>query len=215
MNVWRPGIIDEIEWLEYGVSTRFLGNMSFPGNLDAHEVKRNRQKFCNELSLKSKEIVTGCQVHGDKIATVNTSCLDMALPDTDGIISNTSGIQIGVLCADCVPLIIVDLINHVIGVIHAGRKGTELIIAKKAVRIMSDCFMTNPKNCIAILGPSIGPCCYEVDLWEENARQLNEEGVLKIFNEKICTSCNKEKFFSYRAEGQCAGRMMALGSIKQ
>ncbi len=66
----------------------------------------------------------------------------------------------------------------------------------------------------AIIGPSIGPCCYEVDLWEENERQLRSAGIERISNCRLCTACNPEKFSSYRKEGTPAGLMLSLLGIE-
>ncbi len=65
--------------------------------------------------------------------------------------------------ADCVPIFLLDPVNKVVALAHAGWKGTALRIGRKTVEEMAATFGTDPRDCLAGVGPSIGPCCYEVD----------------------------------------------------
>jgi hypothetical protein len=65
--------------------------------------------------------------------------------------------------ADCVPVFLTDPVLQIIGAVHAGWKGTALLITEKAVREMVRRFGTRPSDLFAFIGPAIGPCCYEVD----------------------------------------------------
>ena len=63
---------------------------------------------------------------------------------------------------------------------------------------------------MAFISPSIGPCHYEVDLWDGIERQLREMGVCEIHNPRVCTACHLDRYFSYRAEQGRTGRMFAV-----
>lgn len=163
-----------------------------------------------------------------------------AIRATDALITNVPDIPLMLFFADCVPVLIVDPVQKAIGIAHAGWKGTMENIAQKTVLTMQTHFGTNPQHCFVAIAPSIGPCCYEVDdivinklktqfenweqlvrpkgkkwnldLWQTNRLQLEKIGVegKNIIVSKICTACNKELFFSYRAENGCTGRMGAV-----
>ena len=163
-----------------------------------------------------------------------------ALRATDALITNIPDIPLMLFFADCVPVLIVDPVQKAIGIAHAGWKGTVDKIAQKTVLAMQKHYGTDPVHCLAAIAPSIGPCCYEVDdvvinklksqfenwqqllrphgskfhlnLWQANRQQLEQIGVQgeNIIVSDVCTACNKELFFSYRAEDGCTGRIGAV-----
>ncbi|MEW6661620.1 MAG: peptidoglycan editing factor PgeF [Bacillota bacterium] len=145
-------------------------NMAFHVGDDAEIVVKNRQLLCHALGLRLENLVAGNQVHGDEVAVVNRQhlgrgSLDMmgALPDTDGLICIEPNIPLAAFFADCVPVFLLDPVKKAIGLAHAGWKGTVLEIAQKTLQKMQDRFGSQPSGCLAAIGPSIGPCCYEVD----------------------------------------------------
>lgn len=81
----------------------------------------------------------------------------------DSLITDIKGINFAIFTADCLPIIIYDRINNILGMVHAGWKGTVKGISAKAIKKMSEKFDSNPEDCLVAIGPSIGPCCYEVD----------------------------------------------------
>lgn len=118
---------------------------------------------------------------------------------------------------------------------HAGWKGTALKIVTKVVKGMTEYFGSIPNDIIAAIGPSIGPCCYEVkedlgvffnlinkgekfyiSLSEENKKQLIESGILEenIYESLICTMCRND-FYSYRRDGTMTGRQLNIIQIKE
>lgn len=163
-----------------------------------------------------------------------------SLAATDALITAVPEIPLMLFFADCVPVIIFDPRQKVIAVCHAGWRGTVDKIAQKTILNMESNFGTAPQDCLVGIGPSVGSCCYEVDaavaakvqanfadwqqllrpndlrwqldLWAANRAQLHEIGVLKqnILNSGICTSCNVDLFFSYRAERGLTGRIGAV-----
>jgi YfiH family protein len=149
--------------------------------------------------------------------------------DGDAIITKQKCIPIGVFTADCVPILILDKGKGIIASVHAGWKGTYNKISYKVINYMIDNFGTAPSDIIAAIGPSIGPCCFQVgddvarnfkftqkinekfyvDLWSENIYQITDCGVPKenIDTSKLCSKCNREFFYSYRRDDGNTGRM--------
>ena len=133
-----------------------------------------------------------------------------------------------VLAADCVPVLMYDSRMRVIAAVHAGWRGTVGRIAAQTVERMQDEFGCDPRDVIVGIGPSIGPCCFEVgeevveaareglgnyqlNLWEANRRQLRQVGVedARIEVAGICTVCHHDQFFSYRGDRGNTGRFGA------
>jgi YfiH family protein len=91
------------------------------------------------------------------------SCHSIESRQCDAIVTDKPGVAIGIKTADCAPVLLFDSQRQVIAAVHAGWRGTALGIAGKAVRVMAERFRTRPEDLSAVVGPSIGPCCYEVD----------------------------------------------------
>ena len=242
--------------VKHGISSRLGGTSSQPFtslNLGLHtgdedkQVIINRQLFCKGVGVVADDIVTAEQIHTDRVLVVTKQHIGKgakkyseAIRATDALITNVPDIPLMLFFADCVPVLIVDPVKKVIGIAHAGWKGTMANIAQKTVLTMQTQFGTNPQQCFVGIAPSIGPCCYEVeevvinklkaqfenweqlvrpngdkwylDLWQANRLQLERIGVQgrNIVVSKVCTACNKELFFSYRAENAHTGRMGAV-----
>ncbi|MCL5256876.1 MAG: peptidoglycan editing factor PgeF [Chloroflexi bacterium] len=209
--------------------------------------EERRQRVNMALSLGSNALAAGRQVHGDHIEVVSAAPArqerHLYFPATDALVTNLSGITLLSLHADCVPVLLYDPEERVVGLAHAGWKGTILRIAGKTVTKMVETFGCRPENILAAIGPSIGPQCYEVgedvvtavreefqhdalllsrtgsqwsfDLWAGNRLSLLEVGVLpeNIEDSGICTHCRHNEFFSHRAEKGSAGRFGALVAI--
>ena len=162
----------------HGITTRLGGTGSEPYdalNLAFHvgdceqTVLDNRKVICRELGCAPNDLVTAKQVHGTNIEVVDRNHAGLgalsyqtALPDTDGLITASSGVMLATFYADCVPILILDPAKRVIANVHAGWKGTAARIGALTVRKMTDVFGTDPKDCLVGIGPSIGPCCFEV-----------------------------------------------------
>lgn len=207
-------------------TTRESGNMGL--HVAATKSKliktvENRLMVCRTFAINFNFLVTAQQVHGDRIVPVNPGMRGLghreyseALPNCDGLITNYDGVPLAIFVADCLPLYIYDPRKKVIGLIHAGRAGTQMEIARKAIEMMETEYETSPRDCLAILGPAIGPCCLGIDLYDLNRRQLYQAGVSqeKVYSVDTCTSCQSELFYSYHREKEKAGRMMALFMLK-
>lgn len=161
--------------LKHGFSTRIGGASSGPYsslNLglstadDPQAVKENRSRFATALSFTSQALVTGRQVHGARVAVIRTGTdLSIEHPgEADALVTDEKGVLLGVLVADCVPILLWDPIREAVAAVHAGWKGTCLRIPAKAVEVMAKEFGSRPSDIRAAIGPSAGPCCYEVDV---------------------------------------------------
>jgi copper oxidase (laccase) domain-containing protein len=131
-------------------------------------------------------------------------------PACDGIITNQRGIAIGVYVADCCAVYIVDPKTPAIGLVHSGRKGTELGVVTNAITQMISRFESDPANMVVQLSPCIRPPHYEVDFAAEIVRQCRALGVKEIHESGVCTACDLNRYYSYRAEKGKTGRMLAL-----
>lgn len=177
-------------------------------------------------NLKGR-VITPQQTHSDHVEFVDNR---LEYPDTDGLILTNTEDTICLRFADCTPLIFYDTKQKIGAVSHAGWRGTAASIGVKTIRKMK----SNPEDIIAIIGPAISICCYEVseevrdellktvnnsselyenrnvDLKKINARQLEEIGVKNIDICPYCTSCNNDLFYSYRKENGTKDRHYAV-----
>jgi copper oxidase (laccase) domain-containing protein len=148
------------------------------------------------------------QPHGNAVAVPGRGA--RRLPQADALATRETGLPLVVRCADCAAVYVVDRRTPAIALIHSGKKGTLGNVVGHAVLRLQQEFGTDPRDCLAFIGPSIGPCHYEMDLWTGIERQLHEAGVREIHNPRICTACHLDRYFSYRAEKGKTGRMLAL-----
>jgi hypothetical protein len=114
------------------------------------------------LKIEPKNVVGAEQVHGSSICRATKRDAGKVLSGCDALITDEANVPIAVRTADCVPIFILDKARPVIGLVHAGWRGTSQNISTKTTMAMSEAFDTKIKNCIIAIAPSIGPCCYEV-----------------------------------------------------
>ena len=244
-------VLQDMRFIVAAVSTRMGGISQNPYcslNLgyhvgDVHEsVAENRRRFCSKLAIEVGSLVISQQVHGNSTTVIDESHKghgayghEDAIYGADAMITESGGVALAVLTADCVPVMVVDPVRKAIGIAHAGWRGTLRMIAAKAVLKMRDTFGTEPADCLVTIGPSIGPCCYtagedvisqfqsafgpavcvakdRLDLQLAVKLQLTRVGVKKsnISSSRLCTACNTDLFYSYRAEGGRTGRIMSV-----
>jgi len=173
----------------------------------AHEEIRNATGFFGW------PLFTAEQIHSNSIAVID-SCsrgpVGREFPACDGIITNQHGIALGIYVADCCAVYIVDPKMPAIGLVHSGRKGTELGVVTNAIRKMTECFGSDPANMIVQLSPCIRPPHYEIDFASEIIRKIRALGVNEIQDSGTCTACDLGRYYSYRAEKGKTGRMLAV-----
>lgn len=223
---------------------RALGSSSDSDRGRAEEEARVATAF----GFDPERLITMDQVHGDRIWIIDEP-QPFSRPflnhSSDALVSNQPGIAIGVLTADCVPILLVDPNRPVIGIVHAGWRGTLLGIAPKAIQKMIDHFGSHPEDLFVGIGPSIGECCYEVDeavmgpfrssgwnwqafskpkrrgKWFLNLARANIDQMrdLGMKEERccwiqVCTRCNNDILFSYRAEGSGTGEQISFIQLR-
>ena len=192
----------------------------------------NLKDLTKELNVSIENIYFPEQKHTDKIHVLES---DYRQAVADAVLTERKGILLGVQVADCVPVLLYDKKKSVIGAVHAGWKGTSNHILKNAIKTMQEKFNSVTENILIAIGPSIRQCCYEVgddvknavidatgkgdycsekdnrqfvDLSSANIIQALSLGVLRqnIWHSGECTSCNPNRFYSYRYTKVTTGR---------
>ncbi len=145
-------------------------NLSFFTEDKSDNVLENRRKFCTELGIDLDSIVCAEQVHGEHIYNVAETDQgrgaynrDSAIPATDALITKDKGVVLVAFFADCVPIFFLDPVQKVIAIAHAGWRGTVAKIAAKTAQTLFAEYGTESRNLLVGIGPSIGPCHYQVD----------------------------------------------------
>jgi copper oxidase (laccase) domain-containing protein len=163
-------------------------------------------------------LFTAEQIHGNNIAIVDRAVASAVLsgvdrrefPACDGIITNQRGVALGIYVADCSAVYIVDPKTPAIGLVHSGRKGTELGVVTNAITQMIERFDSDPADLVVQLSPCIRPPHYEIDFVSEIIRQCRALDVQHIHDSGMCTACDLGRYYSYRAEKGKTGRMLAV-----
>jgi len=136
-------------------------NVAYRVGDDPKVVNQNICDMKLAVGIHDGRVVTMRQVHGDHVVEVQDKTLKEA-GEADGMITSEPDIYLGVLTADCVPILFVAPSQKLVAAVHAGWRGTLAGIAVKTVRIFNNQYGVEPSDLEVALGPSIGPCCYEV-----------------------------------------------------
>lgn len=160
--------------------------------------------------LNQVPFITAQQVHGARIGVVEDDTGDHCFDSCDGLITNKPGVCLGIYVADCCAAFLVDPIRRAIGLVHSGKKGTELEIVSHAVEAMTASFGSRPADLVVQLGPCIRPPHYEIDFAATIVKQCRSLGVIAVNDCGVCTACDLNRYYSYRAEKGRTGRMLAF-----
>jgi YfiH family protein len=220
-------------------------NLGWTVGDDFVRVDQNYRRIANTLGFDRDDLVTTWQVHGNTILLADADRPQGSLGKADGLITNTPGIPLLQRYADCTPILLYDPEHRAAGIAHAGWQGVVNRTAEAAVRAMEKAFGSDPAAMVGAIGPAIGPCCYEVgpevvtairnsqrdaddllrpsersghaflDLWQANARQLQDAGVGMVEIAGLCTACHTDIFFSHRGDKGKSGRFGAVMMLKQ
>lgn len=170
--------LERFGFVRHAFSTRIGGvsrdeyasmNLNFGRGDPDENVTENYRRFCGAAGFDYHTLVASSQDHHTFIRRVtaenygNGIWKPKDMQSVDGLITNEPNVTLVTYYADCVPLFFLDPEKRAIGLAHAGWRGTVAKIAEKAVEAMVREFGSNPQNIIAAVGPSIGPCCFEVD----------------------------------------------------
>ena len=155
-------------------------------------------------------MVAAEQIHGSGVAKIGRAQAGEVIPQSDALISGESRLTLVVRVADCGPVWLHCKKTGAIGLVHSGRKGTELGIVPAAIRAMKKEFGADPAEMLGLLGPCIRPPHYDVDFAGEILRQMKVEGVGEIVDSGFCTASEPQRFYSYRREKGKTGRHFAV-----
>lgn len=240
--------------IHHGIFTRKGGfsskpfhglNVSFGVGDDPEHVRHNRiaMSECFGKGKNKGSMVYLKQIHSDQVRVLCRESLPEKLnnPDIlvsgDAIVTNLPDKNLVIQVADCQAILLYDPVRHVVANVHSGWRGSIQNIIGKTIKVMKQRFMSNPKDIMAGIGPSLGPCCSEFvnyhmeipetfwkykfsekffDFWKISQDQMKAEGILdkNIETSRICTKCRTDLFFSYRGE-QVTGRFSAVLGLKQ
>ncbi len=197
--------------------------------------EEQKEFLSQELESPVTKAVNIRQVHGNKVIFISkdvSRAFPNILEEADGILTDIVNLPIAIRTADCVPIFLYEKEKKCIGVFHAGWQGTQKRILQEGLKSAE----VRPENVKLAFGPSIRECCYEIgsdvldyfpndavkkggkyrlDLTSINKKQAIDSGVLEenIVDSGVCTCCNKS-YFSYRREGDGAGRNISLMMIR-
>lgn len=157
-------------------------NLSYNVNDDPENVDHNRWLLASTLDVPAGKLVFPQQTHSTNVKLINRLNYTEEHKETDALITNTKGIFIGVMSADCVPILIYDPVHKAVAAIHAGWRGTIGKIVERTLKAMVENFGTGTSEIIACLGPSICQEEYEVgpEVVEEFEKVFGkEDGLIK------------------------------------
>ena len=210
---------------------------------DLGAVRINHQRALAALGWRREEVATCYQVHSARVGVVGPDDRGQVRPATDALVTADPGVVLMLRFADCAPVLFYDRRRRAIGLAHAGWRGVSAGVVPSTVATLVQAFGCRPAELWAGIGPSIGPCCYEVgqevveqvsaavngrdpfrwengrahlDLWAAVEGQLEEAGVGQVEVAELCTACHTDDWFSHRAEGGKTGRFgVVMGLEKQ
>ena len=221
------------------ISTRQAGNLKIRVGISNAVIS-----FLKDQNINSQRLIAMEQTHGSHVGRTVEADAGKIVPGVDGLVTAEADIYLGVNTADCVPLFFFEPVKKIIGVAHAGWKGTLGNIARNTVDKIKS-FGSEAKDIRVAIGPHIGGCCYlvnksralqfqsqfqddriafqsvgewYVDLGLANKMQLVEAGILNphIDTPIGCTSCENDRFFSYRKDKKAMfGEMLGIMSLRK
>ncbi len=215
----------------HGFSTRVLDLR--PG---ASEREAHLEAFALVLRFDPARLFLASQVHGACALQAEGEPTELATRAADALIARSAGDAVGVRVADCVPVLLADPDTGAVAAVHAGWRGVAAGVIASAVKEAAAAGSTTR---LAAIGPCIGACCFEVgaDVAEQIAAASRPEVVIRREGDKAhidlraavraqlrdagladesiddvagCTRCEPSRFFSYRREGERAGRHLAV-----
>lgn len=229
-----------------GVSPEPWGSLNVGGMVgdDFERVKKNRLISFEAMGCPADSIFDVWQIHSaDVVCAHAPRPVEESYRQADIILTDKPVVTLFMRFADCVPIMVHDPVNGVVGIAHAGWMGTLRDVATITIQAMTKNYGSNPADVVACIGPSIGPDHYEIgadvilqvmqkfndeseallsshqgkihfNLWETNRLLLNRAGVSKIEMANICTACHTSDWYSHRAEKGRTGRFGALITLQ-
>jgi YfiH family protein len=198
-------------------------NLALLSDDERANVEENRRRACAAVGGDPERLAMNRQEH--------TALVHRARPGArgepgDGLWTDEPGLPMLKLTADCVPIAIARTEGRpALALLHAGWRGLADGVVAAGVEALGG------GRLAAIVGPAIGPCCYEVgpevaerfdsdltkgrvlDLWAASERALRRAGVVRVDRVDLCTRCNEELFFSHRRQGPIRGAQGVVGLV--
>jgi YfiH family protein len=221
----EPGYVVAFTTRAGGVSSGVYESLNLTTGTgdEAALVEENRSIACAALGLDAERLAFNRQVHSP---TVHRAHAGKRGKPGDGLWSDEPGLPLLAMSADCLPIAIARRDGRrALAVLHAGWRGLSEGVVAAGVAALG----TGAKA--AVIGPAIGPCCYEVgdevatlfdadltverklDLWSAAERALRGAGVETVERVDLCTRCHPELFFSHRRSGRARGVQGVLGAV--
>jgi polyphenol oxidase len=221
----EPGYVVAFTTRAGGVSSGVYEslNLTVGTGDEAALVEKNRSIACAALGLDAERLAFNRQVHSP---TVHHAHAGKRGEPGDGLWSDEPGLPLLAMSADCLPIAIARRDGRrALAVLHAGWRGLSEGVVAAGVAALG----AGAKA--AVIGPAIGPCCYEVgdevatlfdadltvarrlDLWRAAERALRDAGVEAVERVDLCTRCHPELFFSHRRSGRARGVQGVLGAV--
>ncbi|MFL5963292.1 MAG: polyphenol oxidase family protein [Gaiellaceae bacterium] len=229
MIVWdEPGYVIAFTTRIGGVSEGVYASLNLTRGTgdDAEKVEANRRLACEALDLPYERLAFNRQVHSP---TVHRAGPGTRGEPGDGLWTDESRVPLLAMSADCLPIAIVRTTGpRALAVLHAGWRGLSEGVIPAGVRALRD---ESSQSLAAIVGPAIGPCCYEVgpevselfdddltvngklDLRGAAERALSAAGVARVERIDLCTRDHPELFFSHRRDGLARGVQGVIGAV--
>jgi len=253
LTLIQSPLMKEVEKFQHAFTTRLGGNTPAPlnwFNLGRHwtteesrqDAMINREILSAAMSLDHRTLTVPGQQHTTNIFLLREGDQTaLPLPNFDGVATPSANHPILLHFADCVPVMLVDVKQRCLCVMHAGWRGTAGGIVTKGVELLTSVLGCNPADMVAAVGPAIGSCCYETgqevpdqlaqsvsnptslvqlregkphpDLKAFNAMQLYEAGVAQVDVTDWCTACHPYLFYSHRQSAGKTGRQGAVACL--
>ncbi|NTU58628.1 MAG: peptidoglycan editing factor PgeF [Chlorobiaceae bacterium] len=242
-----PSVFRDVPELVGLQTTRTGGTSDLPWdslNLGPHtkdlseHIRENFRRLSAHLDISPDAIILSEQVHG---TLVHQATCPGNVSGYDALITDREGIYLGILTADCYPVLMYDRRLRTCGAAHAGWQGTAGRISEITLRAMARAFGTRPEDCLAWIGTGISQEHYEIgddvarqfderylrqspsgpgkhllDLSSANREQLLETGIpeSQVECSPFCSWRDREQFFSYRRDNGSTGRMLSLIGLR-
>jgi hypothetical protein len=241
-----PELIHGITTRHGGVSTGPYAslNVSTSRGDDPKAVEENLRRICAALGVQRQDLISPSQRHTADVRRVGAADRGHIQVGYDALVTDEMRVSLLLRYADCVPVLIYDPRHRALALVHSGWRGTVLGAPRAGVESLVKEFGSRPQDLVAAIGPSIGPCCYEVghvvvdavreafsdsdgllplrnggrrhlNLWAANWRWLSGCGVRRIEVSEMCTACHTEDFYSHRAENGKTGHFAAVMSLRE
>lgn len=226
-----------------GVSTGPFASLNLGtavGDDPAH-VLENHRRLADAVGYDPERLHQCAQVHGGvaHAPAPEAPPADTLRVEADALVARAPGVAVAIRVADCVPVLLADPATGHVAAAHAGWRGVVAGVVGAALDALGS---RDPGALVAVIGPSIGPCCFEVgdavaaeiaaatdasvvarragdkprvDLWRAVEAQLRGRGVTRVEAVGRCTACDPAGFFSYRRDGGRSGRMVGVIVAKE